>query len=215
MKSIPLICTPILLMTLAVSARANLITNGSFDQDGAFVPDINQTHSMAVGSTLMPGWTVVQDSIAWIVSTNPWNLTASDGDYFLDLTDYQNGAPFGGVMQSVSTITGAAYRLDFDLGSSSQWGLPAALTASVDGNSQVYQSTSAGVDQWQSYSLSFVAQDALTDIAFIGSAGFNYIGLDNVQLTEVSPSGVPVPGGLLLMAAGMVVFRAKRMFEAA
>ncbi len=75
---------------------ASLITNGSFEgwASGNFAhrpesfPAVNDTMVLAPGSTTMTGWTVVNGDVAWIGPTNPFNLTASKGSYFLDLTGY-------------------------------------------------------------------------------------------------------------------------------
>lgn len=78
----------VICIALAVgpAAHANLLVNGSFE-DGAFVSDGNQTMSLAPGSTVITGWTVITDTTAWINVGNPFGLTASDGSRFLDLTD--------------------------------------------------------------------------------------------------------------------------------
>jgi hypothetical protein len=181
------------------------VVNGSFEA-GSFVNQGNDTMSPGVGSTVITGWTVVTDTIAWIGPSNPFGLTASDGDYFLDLTNYQAGAPFGGVSQSIATTTGATYLLTFDLGSSAFWGLPSALSATAGSSSQTFTSTLVGNDNWESHSLSFVANGASTLVTLQGVTGFNYIGLDNVDVTFVrGPGVVPEPGTWLMMIVGFGV----------
>lgn len=197
--------------------HANIITNGSFENDSNFLSGGDETTTLAVGSTAMPGWSVVNDLIAWIGPNNPWNLTASDGDCFLDLTDFATGAPFGGVAQEVDTIVGATYHLGFDLGSSSQWGLPDSLIASAGDTSATFVSTLTGIDGWATFSLSFAATTTTTAISFIGESGFQYIGLDNVVLTEVSGpvSRIPAPGTVVLITLGGLLARASRRREIA
>ena len=71
----------------APAGQADLITNGSFENtNNTFVPDSNDTMSLPVSSTAIPGWEVTTGSIAWIGPTNTFGLTASKGDFFLDLT---------------------------------------------------------------------------------------------------------------------------------
>jgi hypothetical protein len=106
-------------LTGGTSVQANLLTNGSFES-GAFVNEGNDTMSLAAGSNVITGWTVVTDTTAWINAANPFGLSASDGSFFLDLTNYQAGAPFAGMSQTVATTPNATYSLSFDLGSSSQ-----------------------------------------------------------------------------------------------
>ena len=74
---------------IGLPAYGNLLINGSFEL-GSFVADPSHpgddTMSLAVGATDMTGWTVENAALAWIGSSNPFVLTASDGGYFLDLT---------------------------------------------------------------------------------------------------------------------------------
>ena len=145
----------------ANAAQANLITNGSFEDTTNFVPDPghpgDDTARLPVGSTAMTGWTVVNSGLAWIGPTNPFGLSASDGSYFLDLTDYTDAAPYGGVTQSIATVLGQHYRLTFDLGSSSTFGIPDSILASAGLASNTFVSTLGGTDNWESETLDFVA----------------------------------------------------------
>jgi len=97
-------------------AHASLVTNGSFET-GSFV-DTDGTPatamSLALGATDMTGWAVFGDKVTWIKEPS-FGLTAPDGEYFLDLTDYQSGSPFGGVRQTIATTAGQAYRVSFQL----------------------------------------------------------------------------------------------------
>ena len=69
-------------------AHANLIVNGSFE-NGSFVPNGQNTMSLPVGSTNMTGWTVFNDTVAWISDPNPFaGIHASNGIRSLDLADY-------------------------------------------------------------------------------------------------------------------------------
>src|SRR5438046_1471666 len=88
------------LVTVAAQpASANLILNPSFEA-GGFVDQGSQTMTLpAGGGTTLTDWIVGFDSIAWINTGNPWGLSAQDGSKFLDLTNYEPGAPFGGVSQ--------------------------------------------------------------------------------------------------------------------
>lgn len=123
----------------ASAVHANLVANGSFES-GAFVNQGNDTMSLSAGSTTITGWTVVTDTTAWIGPTNPWGLSASDGGYFLDLTNYQTGAPFAGLIltQVISTTPSATYALSFDLGGSTFWGRPNAITATAAATSATF-----------------------------------------------------------------------------
>ena len=63
---------------VATAAHADLLTNGSFEDVTNFVNQGNDTDLLALGSTAMPGWTVVgSEALAWIGPTNPFGLTAA------------------------------------------------------------------------------------------------------------------------------------------
>ena len=196
------------ILLCAGAADANLLTNGSFES-GAFVNQGNDTMSLASGSTVITGWTVATDTTAWIGPTNPFGLSASDGSYFLDLTNYQAGAPFAGMSQIIATTPGATYALSFDLGGSTFWGRPDSLTASAAGTSQTFATGAASTahpnNDWYHETMSFVATSASTTITLQGQAGFNYIGLDNADVEFVSggPAPVPEPASWALMLGGL------------
>lgn len=194
---------------LAVSAgavqAANLLTNGSFES-GAFVNQGNDTMSPIAGSTAITGWTVVTDTTAWIGPTNPFGLSASDGSYFLDLTNYTPGAPFAGVSQTITTVAGATYELSFDLGASTYWGRPDGLTASAAGTSANFVAPSTGTNNdWYHETMQFVATSGSTTIVLQGTSGYNYIGLDNASVVFVSGPQVPEPSSGILAALGLAV----------
>ncbi len=190
------------------AAHANLLTNGSFES-GAFVNQGADTMSLPSGSTVITGWTVVTDTTAWIGPTNPFGLHANDGDYFLDLTNYQRGAPFAGVTQSITTIPGATYSLSFDLGGSTFWGRPDGIVASAAGSSSTFMTPNTGTNNdWYHETMTFVATSSSTLIDFQGEAGFNYIGLDNASVDFVSLGAIPEPGSPALMLAGLLALAA-------
>lgn len=193
-------------LALSANAQANLITNGSFES-GTFLPPSNATMTLSPGATSITGWTVINDSIAWIGIGDPWGLDAYSGDRFLDLSDYSAGLPFGGISQTIATAPGAQYTLSFYLGSSTYWGRPSALTASAGTTATTFTSPPTGTNNdWEFHSLTFTALAPTTTIAFVGASGVNYIGLDDVVVT-----GVPEPQAIFLMLGGLgvVVLRAR------
>ena len=203
------------LCAAGASAQANLLTNlltnGSFE-DGMFNPvPATNTQTLAVGDTTMTGWTVVDKQVAWIEQP-AFGLNASAGIKFLDLTDYSNAVPFGGVTQSIATVVGQAYTLSFDLGSSSSYVLPSSVVAIVDAGPGVsFLSSSPGSNNWESFSLTFTATTSLTAITLTGGSGTPgtfYVGLDNIDVSAVSP--VPEPAAMVLALAGIGTIAASR-----
>jgi Protein of unknown function (DUF642)/PEP-CTERM motif len=187
----------------ATASHANLLSNPSFES-GSFVNQGNDTMSLNPGSTAITGWTVVTDTTAWIGASNPFSLAASDGQFFLDLTNYQPGAPFAGVSQTIATTPGATYSLSFDLGGSNRWGRPDALTASAAGTSMTFTTPTTGtLNDWYHETMSFVATGSSTTLTFQGASGFNYIGLDNVSANLASGPSVPEPTTLSLLGLGI------------
>jgi hypothetical protein len=188
----------------APAAKADLITNGSFEV-GTFVNDGNATMTFTAGTTSMTGWTAVGRQLSWIITPNPWGLSAQDGTFFLDLTAYITGAPFGGVTQTITTVVGEQYDLSFYLGSYTQrWGgPPVSILASAGSTSQTFTvSTASTASTWTPFSLLFTATSTSTAITLTGAAGVEYIGLDNVSVNPASAAPVPEPGPIALATVG-------------
>jgi len=198
------VCSLVLVALAAVAAQANLVTNGSFE-DGAFVPNGDNTMSLGVGSTTMTGWTVTNASLAWIQDPNPFNgLHASDGIKSLDLTDYAGVA--GGVKQSFATLVGQVYTVDFDLGANAAYG-QAGLRVLAAGVSQDFSLSTTSGQLWEHHSWSFTAVDALTTLEMGHYFGANnYTGVDNVVVTGV----VPEPMTMALLALAPLALRRRR-----
>lgn len=187
---------------LAQPAMAATIVNGSFEA-GNFAPISQQTMTLAAGDTDITGWTVNSDFIAWIGTGNPWNLSASEGDRFLDLTDYQNGAPFGRLSQTIATDIGATYEVSFDVGSSLQYSVPVAVEVSAGGSSTVFTTSNLSQnDAWETGTFTFTATSSTTELGFGGQSGTSYIGLDNVSISTVS-APVPLPASALLLLGAL------------
>ena len=197
----------VIVFFLVSFAHADVV-NGSFE-DGAFFGDGNHAMSLAVGSTAMTGWTVVNNELAWINTPNSFNgLAGTDGTFFLDLTGYHDSAPYGGVAQTTATTAGQGYRLLFDLGSNESDSVsrgPVSLTATAGINSRTFTTTPSGVgNQYQTFTFDFLATSSNTTISLVGASatGGRFIGLDHVRLIPTTV-GVPEPASFLLLGLGL------------
>lgn len=190
---------------VAAGANAATVTNGGFEL-GSFTPPAQATMTLNPGSTAITGWQVVNDSLAWIGVGNPWGLNAHSGSFFLDLSDYSAGAPFGGIQQVLPTSAGTQYEVAFYLGSSNFWGRPASLTVSAAGSNATFVSPLSGTDDdWELHTMAFTAIAETTTLSFIGASGVNYIGLDDVSVSAAStpPNPTPEPATIGLALAGL------------
>ena len=200
----PLIAAALLALA-ASSQAANLVTNGSFEAGGPPVQNNGDAASQQLfgGSTALAGWTVTGNQIAWIGVGNPYGISASTGDDFLDLTGWASTG--SGVTQTLATTAGTHYTVQFDLGNSVNYnfGTQDALTVSFGGQSQSVATTQANSpSSWETYSFDFVASGASTALSFTGLTAQFYIGLDNVVVT--SASAVPEPGSAALLMIGLL-----------
>ena len=204
-----------------VSHASNLLTDGSFEL-GNFVPVEPGSMLLSAGATDITGWTVINDGLAWDSPANPYGLTASDGNYFLDLAGDYNAAPYSGVQQTVATAIGFQYRLTFDIGTDIMWDsnegsipvTPVSIQVIAGSSSGIFTTTTpVGNNQWESFTFDFTATSASTPISLVGQASqdIQYIGLDNVDL-----EAVPEPSTLMLLAGpGLLVFAAQRRLRKA
>ena len=214
---------------LATTGMASVLTNGDFAN--GFAPNIvDGGESLSVGSTAMPGWTVVgANPIAWAPSGLwPGVTSAVDSAYVLDLTGYDDPdtESWGGIEQTVDLAAGN-YALTFYLGqindpSLPQFSYPVSVDVSAGDQSDIPVTdtnealdTIAGQTDWQMETLNFTVSSAgPTTIEIVGlsagtnlSANGNFIGLDDVDL-----EATPEPGTALLVSlivAGLL-FKSRR-----
>jgi hypothetical protein len=194
-------------------AQADLVTNGSFENTGStFVGDVNKTDVLASGSSAIPGWTTTNGvPLAWIENGNPWNIPASDGSFFLDLTSYADFGTYGGVTQTLATTAGTNYVVTFDLGyggNSAGFSGPVSVTATAGGSSGIFTSPSGDPNPalWSTETLGFMATSSTTQLTITGlsTAGGFYIGLDNVHAEAATVGAVPEPRTIYLLGSVLV-----------
>lgn len=195
---------------LALPARANLLTNGSFEtgtNPGLFT-------DLAGGSTAITGWTVTLNHLDYIGSL--W--TASNGSRSLDLEGSvcvlftSNCA--GGISQSFATTPGQQYTVTFDLAGNP---LNIPVTKIIDvlaaGQDQTFSFSVAGRSPsnmgWTTHTWAFTASAATTTLEFRTADGTATSGwgpaLDNVSVDPVGSTSVPEPGAFALIGLGIAV----------
>jgi len=177
------------------SAGAYPIVNGSFE-DG---PAVGSFVTLYSGDTSINGWVVAAGSISIDYIGSYW--TASDGVRSIDLAGDTDGA----IAQTLSTVPGTTYRVNFDLaGNPDNSNKIKHLQVSAGGNVQDYWFDATGYTRsnmgWTEQVFFFTALDYSTTLQF-ASIGNNAWGpaLDNVRL-----SPVPLPAAVWLLGSGLI-----------
>jgi hypothetical protein len=181
-------------MHAAPATAQNRVENGAFE-GGTLTANHGDPHVMSLpaGSATMPNWTVEGAEIAWAENGNPYIKSPSHGR-FLDLTGYHDAAPYGGVRQTIDRLTpGLTYELSLELGTDHpRFTGPIAVEVVVESGATTTKQCASNPPAnsgvvWEPCSFRFVAQTPQTTIHITGKRGDQYIGLDNVSLTYVSP----------------------------
>jgi hypothetical protein len=205
---------PLAILMLTASAIASpILQNGSFENLNNTWYDNSGVGEMKLSplSTVIPGWTVVNGELAWAPAG--FGLYPSNAAFFLDLTGFDDGLPYGGVATSFETTPGESYSVSFDLGSSAYFNgaryVSGPVSVRVDvgttlGSGSIFSGIFTGneplvMNQWDSQYFGFTASGTTTFLQFtgIGQNGTSYIGLDNVSLSQ------PEPGSILLLGGGL------------
>lgn len=193
-----LLLTAIFALALACSARADLVTNGSFE-NGTYPGGVFAT--LNAGSNAITGWTVNSGSIDWIHTY--WQ--ASNGEYSIDLDGNAQGAL--SVSTSLATVAGQTYVLGFDMAGNPD-GPPVVKTLNViiGGNSHAFSFDTTGATRssmgWTHFTQTFTATGTTTLEFASADAGFYGAAIDNVSVNEAQ-SQVPEPGSLMLLGSGL------------
>ena len=193
---------------------ASLILNGSFETP--LVPVGNFT-SFPVGGATLTNWSVTGPSntevaiVSGSFSQNGVTFNAQDGNQWLDLTGNGSNSTEG-VAQIVFTIPGDHYELSFYVGNTtggSIFGTTSTVNVLLNGL-PTFVATNSLSDAtglvWEQFIVDFIAGGgSSTTIGFVNGdpIGDNSNGLDNVVLTDLSSTVVPLPGALPLFATGL------------
>ena len=91
------------LLILSETAEADLLVNGSFEEDGGAFSGGQPI--LFSGSTVITGWIVTRENIDYVISGNG-SFVAAEGQRSIDL----DGTPgFGGIAQSFLTVPSQDY----------------------------------------------------------------------------------------------------------
>jgi choice-of-anchor C domain-containing protein len=197
-------------LTFAGPISAASIVNGSFEIGS----DPGSFSSQAAGSSAITGWTVGGFGVDYIGSY--WQ--ASDGVRSIDLSLGNAGS----VAQTLSTIIGRAYTVNFDL-SGNPDGSPQTKTVvvSINGSEPSIQTYTVGPANsrqnmnWQNYSYTFTAFQAASTLVF-ASADSTAFGaaLDNVSVLDEGGIGSTVPEpaswAMLIVGFGLIGVSSRR-----
>lgn len=216
------------------AASANLIINGSFEQDPSSVVasgvyrDYGAWIRLAPGTTYLTGWTVAgygtgaTPGVDWHLGVSPYApRPAKDGLRMIDLNIDGTGGQGSGqgtISQSFATEIGGFYTLSFWLAgpsSGAQGGTLDPRSVVVDVTGTATQTFSAPASDpsnqiWYQQVLTFQATEALTTLTFSPLAGTAFEGYWGPFIDDVSVQAIPGPGGLAMLVLAVLRPRARR-----
>jgi len=195
----------VLLLLSISSAKANLLSNGSFEL--ASINPGSGVIGVAPGQTSITSWDVVSEDVQYIGTY--WE--ASDGIRSLDL-DGMTGSS-GGVSQTFSTVAGDQYNVTFDMAGNFE-NLPTIkpLRVSADGQFQDFNFDITGRSAlnmgWTPMSWLFTADDTSATLQILSltetlglTEGWG-AALDNVSVLAFNP--IPVPAAIWLFSSALI-----------
>jgi choice-of-anchor C domain-containing protein len=180
----------------ATAARADLITNGSFET--STVGSVGAFTTLSAGSTAITGWTIGAGGIDYIGTY--WN--AADGSYSLDMSALSAGT----ISQTLNTIAGHSYSVSFALAGNPDSGpaIKQLLVSATGAGSGAYSFDTTGDSKtamgWVTETYFFIAQGSSTTLTFASLINNPYgPALDNVSVTDI-----PAPASIGVMAMGLL-----------
>ena len=213
----------IMVALAGVDARANLVTNGSFETTTPAV-GAGTCGVFGSGSTGVTGWTVVGNAGTSIAVCNTTfaqfgiSFPAEEGSNPVDLTGLSSNSPTEGLQQAVATAIGHSYTLSFFVGNVNSPSTGFGVTSTVDvfangtslGAFTNSCTTCTTTWAWQQFSHTFTATSASTTLTFLNGdpPTDNANGLDNVSLVDNGPAGAPEPSSVLLFGSGLIAMAA-------
>lgn len=181
------------LLSLSTPAARAQIVNGSFEPSGPLGGYV----ALAGGSSAIPGWTTTDTGVEWFQPAAYGVGSAYAGLYVVDLANYVYTA--GGVQQTIATIPGAVYHVDFALGTHAGSGRDgtAQIVVSAAAQSQTYSASNPGGQVvWTPCTFTFTANAATATLSFrcLQNANLHFAYVDGVGAAQVVPA-VPATWG--------------------
>ena len=183
------------------SARADIVTNGSFEQG-----------TLGIGS--FQGWQTDLGDISTFVDstgiTGPLWGDAFDGLWaaYFGSTAADGGAS---ISQTLATKAGQEYLLSFELANDNAGAAPInSFVVSVD-STQAFSFTNLADQPYAAHQYLFTASSDSTLLTFFGSNEASYLKLDDVAVDPVpEPATLTLLGGTLLTLVSLRQRRAAR-----
>lgn len=187
----------------AASARAELLTNGSFENSTGVTWTAPNVYATVSGSQIT-GWNVDGGNFGWYLGPG-WGTPAYSGSYML------NPQPgFGSLAQSFGVTAGWDYTVSFwararDAEGPGRQGSVVAEISGVPrtGTSSVVSDFNSMT--WTQYSFTFTPTvSGSSTLSLFGGTGGPNGGGYGAYIDNVSVVGVPEPSAIALAAAGLV-----------
>jgi hypothetical protein len=192
------------LCSVTSAFAANLVSNGSFEDDVVAAGTYSDLSSLSGGWTAGSGVIEVRNDLVG---------TAQDGVNYVELDSTGNSS----MSQTLTTVIGETYELSFYYSNRAQSSLNGSLSGGIvteDSNGLAYvagggivivtaQPTNTSSDnEWTLYTATFIATSTSTTLSFVAEGTSDSFGssLDNVTVTAV-----PEPAELAMMGAGLLV----------
>lgn len=197
-------CNPVVSIIVAsallatISARANLLINGSFETAPGGGLSVVQ---LMPGNTNIFGWTVTRGPIDLYGTDGGWN--AADGIHALDL----NGSPgVGGIQQTFATVSGQVYSVTFQMAGNPSVQDVMTMVAQAAGQSNTFSFSTVGQSApdigWTAENWSFTAKSAQTTLEFYST--YNQSQFEGPALDNVSVEAVPEPTTIVMVSGGVI-----------